>query len=111
MINLDYLKTTTNNDQETILALLDIFKSQIPELKLGIISALDRKNYFDLREAAHKAKNSFQILGMQNEANNLHILELLCSQKKDIHLYEGYVNRFIADCKDAVNEINEGVSL
>ena len=105
MINLDYLKTTTNNDRETILTLLDMFKIQIPELKSGIITAFDEKNWFALREAAHKAKNSFQILGMQDEADELQKLEILCNQETETHLYEGFVKRFIDACDSSINEI------
>ncbi len=111
MINLNYLKTTTDNDTETIRTLLDMFKSQIPELKSQIISALDQKNYVALREVAHKAKNSFQILGMQDETEDLQKLEILCSQEKDVHLYKGFVNRFINVCDRSIQEIDKGFDL
>ncbi|MEN8119251.1 MAG: Hpt domain-containing protein [Bacteroidota bacterium] len=111
MINLKYLKTTTNNDKDTIFALLDMFKLQIPELKSGIITAFEEKNWLALREAAHKAKNSFQILGMQDEAEELQKLEILCSQEKEIHLYEYYVKKFVEACDSSVNEIERGIDL
>lgn len=111
MINLDYLKTTTSNDKETILALLDMFKSQIPDLKSGIITAFDNKNWSALKEVAHKAKNSFQILGMQDEADELQKLEILCSQEKDTHLYNGFVKRFIDACDSSIKEIENEVDL
>ena len=82
MINLEYLKKTTENDTEIIQSLLDMFKAQVPELKLEMTAALNEKNWFALREAAHKAKNSFQILGMQKEADSLQELEKICSQEK-----------------------------
>ncbi len=109
MINLNYLKTTTDNDKETILALLDMFKLQVPELKQGIINAFEQKNWHALREAAHKAKNSFQILGMQIEAEALQKLEILCKQEKDTHLCEGFVKQFVEACNTAVKEIENGV--
>ncbi len=111
MINLDYLKTTTNNDKETILSLLDLFILQIPELKSGIITAFDEKNWFALKETAHKAKNSFQILGMQDEADELQKLEILCNQEIDTHLYEGFVKRFIIACDLSTSEIEKGIDL
>ena len=111
MINLNYLKTTTNNDRETILTLLDMFKKQIPELKSEIITAIAEKNWSALREAAHKAKNSFQILGMQDEADELQKLEILCNQGIDTHLYEGFVKRFIDACDRSINEIERGIDL
>ena len=111
MINLDYLKTTTDNDKETILSLLDLFLQQIPELKSGIITAFEENNWLALKEAAHKAKNSFQILGMQNEADELQKLEILCYTEIDTHLYDGFVKRFIIACDLSTNEIEKGIDL
>ena len=111
MINLDYLKTTTDNDKETILTLLNMFKSQAPDLKREMIIAFEQKRWYALREAAHKAKNSFQILGMQNEADDLQRLEILCGQEKDTYLYMDYTKRFILACDQAVHEIESGIDL
>ena len=111
MINLSYLKTTTNNDKPTILALLNIFKEQVPELKSDIASAFEQKNWSALQKAAHKAKNSFQILGLNDEAKKLQELEILCKQEKDTHLYESYVADFLKTCDEAVNEIDNGLNL
>ena len=109
MINLKYLKTTTDNDTEIIKTLLNIFTNQANELKADILTAFEQKNWNALREAVHKAKNSFQILGMQNEANELQELEIMCSKEKDTHLYNKYIERFNHACDIAVNEINEGL--
>ena len=109
MINLEYLKKTTENDTEIILSLLDMFKAQVPELKSEMTNALNEKNWYALREAAHKAKNSFLILGMQKESDRLQELEKLCSQEKDVHLYADYVQRFITACDDSVKEIEKGI--
>ena len=111
IIDLKYLKTTTNNDQATILALLNIFKEQVPDLKSDILQAFKEKNWLDLQKAAHKAKNSFQILGLENAAKELQELEILCKQKKDTHLYQNYINNFIDICDKAVKEIENGIAI
>lgn len=111
MINLDYLKKTTDNDMDVIQSLLEMFKDQVPELKAGMLNALDNKNWNALREAAHKAKNSFQILGMQKESDNLQKLEILCSKEKEAHTYTNYVQQFITACDDSINEIDNGLKL
>lgn len=109
MINLEYLKKTTENDTEIILSLLEMFKAQVPELKSEMTNALNEKNWFALREAAHKAKNSFLILGMQKESDSLQELEKLCSQEKEVHLYTDYVQQFITACDHSVKEIDKGI--
>jgi len=86
-----------------------MFKSQVPELKSAINTAFEHKNWSALKEAAHKAKNSFQILGMQNEADELQKLEILCEQEKDTHLYEGFIKRFINACDNSIREIEKGI--
>jgi HPt (histidine-containing phosphotransfer) domain-containing protein len=108
MINLEYLKKTTENDTEIIHSLLDMFKAQVPKLKSEMTNALNEKNWYALKEAAHKAKNSFLILGMEKEADSLQELEKLCSQEKDTHLYADYVQQFIIACDDSVKEIEKG---
>lgn len=109
MINLNYLKTTTNNDKDTIRVLLDIFKEQAPELKKEILSAFEQRNWIALHKAAHKAKNSFQILGLNEEAEKLQELEVLCKKEKDTHLYKNYVDGFLKTCDEALNEIENGI--
>ncbi len=108
-IKLDYLKTTTNNDKDTILALLEIFKDQAPELKNDILLAFEEKNWDKLQKAAHKAKNSFQILGMVHDAGQLQELEILCKNQKDTHLYKNYVDDFLEACNEALAEIENGI--
>lgn len=107
MINLDYLKKTTENDMDIIQSLLEMFKMQIPDLKTGMLNALNDKNWNALREAAHKAKNSFQILGMQEEADKLQELEILCKLEKDTDTYDEIVQNFIVACDNSVKEIEE----
>ncbi|MCF6242068.1 MAG: Hpt domain-containing protein [Bacteroidales bacterium] len=111
MINLNYLKTTTNNDKDTIRVLLEIFKEQAPELKSDILSAFEQKNWTALQKAAHKAKNSFQILGLNAEAEKLQELEVLCKKEKDTHLYKNYVDEFLQSCDEALNEIEKGIKI
>lgn len=111
MINLNYLRKTTDNDKTTILALLNIFKEQAAELKSEITTVFNQKNWQALHKTAHKAKNSFQILGMDNEAKKLQELEILCKQEKDTHLYKNYIDEFITACDAALDEINRGINI
>ncbi len=111
MINLNYLKTTTNNDKNTILLLLEIFKEQVPELKSDILSAFEQKNWIALQKAAHKAKNSFLILGLNTEAEKLQELEILCKKEKDTHLYKNFVDDFLLSCDEALKEIENGIKI
>ncbi len=109
MINLDYLRKTTNNDVDTIRVLLDIFKEQAPELKKDVVSALEQRNWTALQKATHKAKNSFLILGLNDEAEKLQELEVLCKKEKDTHLFKNYVDDFLNSCDEALNEIDNGM--
>jgi HPt (histidine-containing phosphotransfer) domain-containing protein len=111
MINLNYLKTTTNNDKNTILLLLDIFKEQVPNLKSDMLSAFEQKNWIALQKAAHKAKNSFLILGLNAEAEKLQELEILCKKEKDTHLYKNFVDDFLLSCDETLKEIENGIEI
>lgn len=109
MIDLNYLKTTTNNDKNTIVILLDIFKEQAPDLKKEVLSAFKQKDWIALQKAAHKAKNSFLILGLNKEAKKLQELEILCKKEKETHRYKKLVDDFVLACNQAVDEIEKGI--
>lgn len=110
MINLNYLKKTTNNDKEIILQLVDIFKSQLPELKEGIISAYNKKNWPDLKNAAHKAKNSFKMMGLEESSENLKNIEQECAKTDEINC-DKMIEYFLSEYDAIVNELDKELDI
>ena len=110
MINLSYLKKTTNNDKEIILQLVEIFKSQLPDLKEGIINSYNQKNWIALKNAAHKAKNSFNMMGLDKDAQNLKEIELECSKTESVDCEE-MINFFLSQYDSIVEELNKNIEI
>jgi HPt (histidine-containing phosphotransfer) domain-containing protein len=106
MIDLTYLRTTTGNDTAVILELIGIFTAQLPELKKEVETAYKQKDWHNLKETAHKAKNSFMIIGAQEEANNLKQIEMMATQE-DTHNLDLLVENFLESCKKVAEEIKQ----
>jgi len=105
MIDLSYLKITTNDDTELIAQLVGIFKNQLPELKNDITNSFHSKQWKMLMESAHKAKNSFQMMGIELQAEELKRIEMIARDAKENTELEQLINRFANTCKIVEAEI------
>jgi HPt (histidine-containing phosphotransfer) domain-containing protein len=99
MIDLSYLKTTTENDPTVIKDLIKLFLEQLPELKNNIINSYENKNWKALKEAAHKAKSSFQIVGAYDQASELRQIEIMVVENRPKHDFEPLIRNFKNTCK------------
>jgi len=107
MIDLTYLKTTTGNDSAIIKELIQIFTAQLPDLKQDIEVAYTQKNWHDLKELAHKAKNSFEIIGASEEANNLKNIEIMAAKEKNADKLAHMIENFLKSCENVSREISQ----
>jgi len=106
MIDLSYLKTTTNNDKEVIQQLVEIFKSQLPNFKKDILDAYNNKEWLTLKSAAHKAKNSYKMMGLHESSENLKQIELECVKKDTINCDKN-IDFFLSEYDAIVKELDE----
>ena len=107
MIDLNYLRTTTENDPTIIRDLIKLFIQQLPELKKNIVTAYENKNWKALKEAAHKAKSSFQIIGAYEQADELRQMEIMSVEDRKKNEYEILISNFKNSCKQVLIELNE----
>ena len=105
MIDLSYLRVTTNDDKELIAQLIGIFTDQLPELEQDIKHSFDSKNWDSLMQAAHKAKNSFEMMGIQDQAIELKRIELLAIEAKDSTELGSLIEKFFYTSKLVREEI------
>ncbi len=105
--DLKYLITTTNNDREIILELIDIFIEQIVEFSNDFEELYKLKNYDALGKLAHKAKASVAIMGMENLSIKLKELENLARECKNPEVYPSYISYFKQECAEAKIELND----
>jgi HPt (histidine-containing phosphotransfer) domain-containing protein len=109
MIDLSYLRTTTENDPTIIRDLIKLFIHQLPDLKKNILSAYENGNWKALKEAAHKAKSSFQIIGAYSQADELKQMEIMAVEDREKHEFDILISNFKNSCKQVVIELNEFV--
>src|SRR5665647_3408222 len=69
--NLDYLRTITEGDTESIRELIILFIEQVPEFIENLNKFLKEKRYAELGNEAHKAKSSVMIMGMDDLGHDM----------------------------------------
>jgi HPt (histidine-containing phosphotransfer) domain-containing protein len=107
MIDLSYLKITTGDDKALIKELVGIFKGQLPELKKDITESFQSKNWKTLTDAAHKAKNSFQMMGITRYADELKSIEIMAREEKESPEIGKLIKSFADGCLLVIAEIEK----
>ena len=97
----------SEGDDNFIDEMISIFKDQIMEYAEEMPRLLRDADYDNLSKLAHKAKSSVAVMGMAEEADSLMELETLARAGKDADTYKIYIDRFIANCKIAVSELEK----
>ena len=90
-INLTYLESISEGNNDIIKELIEIFLDQIPEFTDGMTHCFDTKDWKGLAALAHKAKSSVLSMGMNHLGDvELKNLELLSIQQHLIELKEDH---------------------
>ncbi|MBN1112310.1 MAG: Hpt domain-containing protein [Bacteroidales bacterium] len=104
-INLDYLFELTEGSQEFIDEMINIFINQVPEFIVELKTLYNNKDYTELSKAAHKAKSSVSIVGMNQLADNLKTLEMLAKEGISPERYKDIIDSFEFNCNSACEEL------
>ena len=108
--DLTYLNSMSGGAPEIVKEMITIFIDQAQEYVRDMPAHLASKDYNSLARLAHKAKSSISIMGMTDLATDLKTLELLAKEEKDVDQYPEYVNRFVKQCNQAIEELTETAS-
>ena len=103
--NLDYLRTITENDTESVREIIVLFLDQVPEFIENLKKHLANKQYDKLGNEAHKAKSSVMIMGMDDLGHDLKTLQLDTIKGTGVDTYAPLVSRFEVECLAAVEEL------
>ena len=104
--NLEYLRTITEGDTESVRELIVLFIEQVPEFIENLNKFLAEKRYAELGNEAHKAKSSVMIMGMDDLGHDMKTLQLDTISRINVENYAGYVRKFELQCLAAVDELN-----
>jgi len=81
IINLTYLESISDGDNDIIKELITIFIEQIPEFFEGFAECYENAEWLKVAAFAHKAKSSVLSMGIDELGNkDLKNLELICKQ-------------------------------
>ncbi len=107
IVDLTYLKSMSEGNDELIKEMIDIFKKQIPEFLTEINSFYEQGKFESLGALAHKAKSSVYIMGMSDLAAKLKDFELLAKKGEKQETYPNYIKEFEKSCAAAIDELDQ----
>jgi len=103
--DLTYLKNITNDDQQLIREMIDIFARQVKEYTREIKEIYQDARWKDLSKLAHKVKASLAIMGMSELSNRMKELEILAGEGREQERYHEFIDQFIRESNKAVKEL------
>lgn len=78
VIDLSYVKSVADGDEELFKSLIEIFKEQLSEYREGLNKLYDEEDWHGMALLAHKAKSSILSMGMTELGEAMKKLEMLC---------------------------------
>ncbi|MBE9469413.1 MAG: response regulator [Bacteroidetes bacterium] len=105
-VNLSYLKSVAENDNNIIIEFINIFKSQIPEFIEELNTAYNDKKWQELSSVAHRAKSSVAMLGISELADDMKNLEICAKEEKEIEKYPLIISKFEKILKLVLHELD-----
>jgi HPt (histidine-containing phosphotransfer) domain-containing protein len=104
-INTEELKNITNNNNEDLLQLIDVYLTELPIQMSALQKAMKDKNYPSLSKQAHSLKSSVRILGLGEMANEIFKLELLANEEKDTNKFPEIIKEIVTNAEFALGEL------
>ncbi len=101
-INLDYINTIADGNDELLKELSEIFITQVNEIMEILNEAIEQENTETLKQAAHKIKSSLRTFGVKKLADKFEEVEL-----NNNITFDG---EFISGIQDMIIEVNNVVS-
>lgn len=106
-IDLSYLNEISGNNSEFIHELIDMFFEQIPDYQKTIYELYEKKDWYNLGRAAHKAKSAVLMMGMTELSSELKKLEEYAKEGKNINEYQEIIAKFVSISNVAIEELKE----
>ncbi len=86
----------TGNNGEMMKEMIDLFLSQLVEMRSELKLLYDNKNWPELSRSAHKIKSSALVMGVEPLAKEMKELEMLAKEAKNTEKYPEYIVRYNA---------------
>ena len=92
--DLKYLQQMTGNDSAMMREMIELFLSQLAEMRETIVKLAEERNWFELSRMAHKIKSSALVMGVMPMVDDMKELEMLAKDGKNTEKYPAYIARF-----------------
>ncbi|MDR0386228.1 MAG: Hpt domain-containing protein [Prevotellaceae bacterium] len=92
--DLKYLQQMTGSNLEVMKEMIDLFLSQLADVRSEFDVLLENRNWMELSRVAHKIKSSALVMGIEMMATEMKELELLTKEGKSPEKYPEYIARF-----------------
>ena len=106
-LDLTYLESVTDGDEDLKKELIEIFMSQVPEYNEEFNQAFEQKDAETLGRIAHKSKSSIAIMGLNDLAEQLSKFESEASSGNFSSSYMDYIKLFESECNGAISLLKE----
>ena len=106
-VNLDVLKEISEGSNDLMRDLIFLFVSQIPVFSEQLDYYYKNEDFVSLGKLAHKIKSSVAMMGISELSSDMKKLENLAQEKKDIHKYPEFIEKFKRISTEAVSELND----
>lgn len=91
IIDLSYLKEVSNDNNEFMIDMIDIFQAQTPGYVESLAAAIAEKNWPKIAEMAHKIKPTLSFMGIEAAKEEMALIETKARNQED---YESIVSDF-----------------
>ena len=106
-VNLDYLNSVVSGDEKVKREIIEMFFTQVDELSEALKTALTENDYEKISFSAHTLKSTLRIMGIENIAQKMEILQNLSAKKESPEEYSGLINYFLENIPFAISELKE----
>lgn len=106
-INTDALFERTAGDKELATDLLNLFVEEKPNYQNKIFTALEKNDFLAVAAEAHKLKSAAGVLGFDNIAAELQIVEKKSSEKNLDFDFQNKINAIFISLNDHIVELEK----
>jgi PAS domain S-box-containing protein len=98
-VDLHYLRSVSNNNQEFIKDIIETFVKSLPDLLANMKTSLQEQNTVRVAQLAHQLKPSFTLLGVPELKKKAVLIEEYGKSGKNFSLLSEICTEFIRECE------------
>lgn len=110
LTDLSYLHTLSEGNNEFLVQMINAFLRQTPGMLDGMETALEEKNWNDLRNLAHKLKPSVDFMGIQIIREPVVLVEKYAGTATNLEEIPALVRKIVSVCREAIPQLEKKIT-